>query len=206
MLRSAVIVFGFALLSACTGATDLKDAPVPLGDFSLGHNIVVAPKAQTAAIGRDVSKDELAASLQDAIAQRFGRYDGEKDYHLGVSIEGYIIARAGIPVVAAPKSAMIIRVTVWDDAKGIKLNTPPEQLTIFETLDGNSLIGSGWTQSAETQVQLLSANAAQAIEDFLVEKNRTDGWFDPTFIPLEADAAAPEIVALAATDLLAPAQ
>jgi hypothetical protein len=206
MLRAAVIVLGFALLSACTGASDLDDAPVPLGDFSLGHNVVVAPKAQTAAIGRDVSKDELTDALQEAIAQRFERYDGPKDYHFGVSIEGYLIARAGIPVVAAPKSAMIIRLTVWDDAKGAKLNNPPEQLTIFETLDGNSLIGSGWTQSAETQVRLLSANAAQAIEDFLVEKNRTEGWFDPDFVPPATIAETAAQAALPATGLLAPSQ
>lgn len=188
MLRRAVILSSFVLLGACTGATDLQEAPVPLGNFSLGHNVVVAPKVQTAAIGREVTKDQLTSTLQAAIADRFGRYDGEKDYHFGVSVEGYILARAGIPIIAAPKSAMIIRVTVWDDAQGKKLNSEPEQLTIFETLDGNSLIGSGWTQSAETQLTLLSANAAQSIENFLVEKNRTEGWFETP--PEGAGAAA----------------
>lgn len=196
MLRKAVILAGLVFLSACTGATDLKEAPVPLGNFSLGHNVVVAPKVQTAAIGREVSKEDLTAALTSAIEDRFGRYEGDKDYHLGVSVEGYILARAGIPVIAAPKSAMIIRVTVWDDAQGKKLNIPPEQLTVFETLDGNSLIGSGWTQSAETQLRLLSANAAQAIENFLVEKNKTEGWFDA---PEPTDPDEPR--ALAATDI-----
>ena len=169
---------------------------MPLGNFSLGHNVVVAPKVQTAAIGREVSKEDLTAALTGAIEDRFGRYEGDKDYHLGVSVEGYILARAGIPVIAAPKSAMIIRVTVWDDAQGKKLNIPPEQLTVFETLDGNSLIGSGWTQSAETQLRLLSANAAQAIENFLVEKNKTEGWFNA---PEPTDPDQP--LALAATDI-----
>jgi hypothetical protein len=115
--------------------------------------------------------------LKEAIDKRFGRYDGGKLYHLGVSIEGYILARAGIPVVAAPKSAMIIRVTVWDDAQAKKLNVPPKQMTILENIDGESLIGTGWTQSAEKQLEGLARNAAKAIETFLVEQNAEQGWF-----------------------------
>ncbi|MCV3271598.1 hypothetical protein [Roseobacter sinensis] len=152
---------------------------VPLGDFSLGHNVVVAPKVQTTAtVSREVSKEQLTNALQSAIAERFDRYEGAKDYHFGVSIEGYVLAKRGVPVVAAPKSAMIIRLTVWDDARGVKLNEEPEQLTVLETLDGASIVGTGWSQSAETQLLNLSRNVAQAIEDYLVEKNAEEGWFE----------------------------
>lgn len=165
-------------LAACTYESDLDAPPVDLGNFRLGHNVVVAPFVETSsALSREATEDELTTALREAIAARFDRYEGSKQYHLGVSIEGYVLARAGVPVVAAPKSAMIIRVTVWDDAQAKKLNVPPEQMTILENIDGESLIGTGWTQSAETQLEGLARNAAKAIETFLVEQNAEQGWF-----------------------------
>ena len=179
MKRLPSLLAGFALLAACANTDDLDKPPVDLGNFNLGHNVVVAPKVATSsAVSREASKEELTSALQDAIAQRFDRYNGSKDYHFGVSIEGYVLARAGVPVVAAPKSAMIIRVTVWDDAAGAKLNVPPEQMTIIEDIDGESLVGTGWTQSKEQQLEGLARNAAKAIETFLVKQNAENGWFE----------------------------
>ncbi|WP_300064189.1 hypothetical protein [uncultured Roseobacter sp.] len=179
MIRRILLLLAGLSLAACTGARDLDAPLVPLGDFSLGHNVVVAPKVQTTAtVSREVPKEQLTEALQTAIAERFDRYEGAKDYHFGVSIEGYVLAKRGVPVVAAPKSAMIIRLTVWDDAKGVKLNDEPEQLTVLETLDGASIVGTGWSQSAETQLLNLSRNVAQKIEDYLVKKNAEEGWFD----------------------------
>jgi hypothetical protein len=165
-------------MTACTYESDLLEPPVPLGNFRLGHNVVVAPYVETAsAVSRVVSEEELTTAMKNAIDKRFGRYEGDKLYHLGVSVEGYILARAGVPVVAAPKSAMIIRVTVWDDAQGKKLNVPPEQITILENLDGESLIGTGWMQDSDEQLEGLARNAAKAIETFLVQQNAENGWF-----------------------------
>ncbi len=184
-------------LAACTGAKDLDAPLVPLGNFSLGHNVVVAPKVQTTAtVSREVPKEGLIASLQSAIAERFDRYEGTKDYHFGVSIEGYVLAKRGVPVVAAPKSAMIIRLTVWDDARGVKLNEEPEQLTVLETLDGESIVGTGWSQSAETQLLNLSRNTAQAIENYLVKMKAEEGWFEdvPGTVSLENGEASPSVI------------
>lgn len=178
MIRLIIVLAGLLGLAACTGATDLNQPPVPLGNFSLGHNVVVAPKVETTStVSREVSKEELTDAVKLAIAERFDRYDGSKEYHFGVSIEGYILAKPGVPVVLAPKSGMILRITVWDDAKGIKLNAEPAQLTVLETLDGDSIIGSGWTQSKETQLRNLSRNAAQSIENYVVQQNAEHGWF-----------------------------
>lgn len=194
--RMALLVAGLTL-AACTGAQDLDQPMVPLGDFSLGHNVVVAPKVQTTAtVSREVPKEQLTQALQDAIAERFDRYEGPKDYHFGVSIEGYVLAKRGLPVVAAPKSAMIIRLTVWDDAKGIKLNEEAEQFTVLETLDGASVVGTGWSQSAETQLLNLSRNAAQVIENYLVKKNEEEGWFAAAAADPVADEAVPAPVVI----------
>ncbi|WP_299780986.1 hypothetical protein [uncultured Roseobacter sp.] len=197
MIRRIGLLMAGLALAACTGAKDLDAPLVPLGDFSLGHNVVVAPKVQTtAAVSREVPKEELVASLQSAIAERFDRYEGTKDYHFGVSIEGYVLAKRGVPVVAAPKSAMIIRLTVWDDARGVKLNEEPEQLTVLETLDGESIVGTGWSQSAETQLLNLSRNTAQAIENYLVKMKAEEGWFQdvPGTASLENGEASPSVI------------
>lgn len=178
MSRLISLLMSLAFLAACAGSDDLDQPPVDLGNFNLVHNVVVAPRVATSsAISREASEEELTTALKAAIAERFDRYQGARDYHLGVSIEGYVLARAGVPVVAAPKSAMIIRVTVWDDAKGEKLNVPPEQMTILENIDAESLLGTGWTQSAEKQLAGLARNAAKAIEAFLVAQNEQQGWF-----------------------------
>lgn len=172
----------FALLlglAACTNANDLDKAPVDLGDFRLGHNIVVAPKMVKGPVSREATADEWIASLTGAVAERFERYSGEKLYHFGVSVEGYVLAQPGIPVVASPKSVLIINLTVWDDAKGKKLNDKPEQITVLESLSGNSIVGSGLTQSKEQQMQNLSRNTAKMIEEFLVRKQAEEGWFKP---------------------------
>lgn len=210
MLRRVFLIFAGLALAACTYDTDLQAPPVDLGNFNLGHNVVVAPRvASTGSISREASEEELTTALKDAIEARFGRYEGTKDYHLGVSIEGYILARAGVPIIAAPKSAMIIRVTVWDDAQGKKLNVPPEQITILENLDGESLIGTGWTQSAQTQLTNLSRNAAKAIETFLLEENADKGWFedDPTAEIIDGETAAgTDVSAIVGQTVADPAQ
>lgn len=176
-------IFGLLLLlstlAACGGgASDLSQPPVPLGDFNLVHNVVVASKAlKGGPISRDATEDQLTTAVRSAIADRFDRYDGARDYHFGVSVEGYILAQPGIPLVLAPKSGLIIRVTVWDDAADKKLNDPPEQITVLETFGTGAIVGSGYTLTAEEQLEQLAQNAAKAIERFLVQQMNEEGWF-----------------------------
>ena len=101
MRRLILLFFSLTLLVACNGASDLNQAPVPLGNFNLVHNIAVAPKAQKGPLSREVSKEALVKALTDATAERFGRYDGSRGYHFGMSVEGYVLAQPGIPVGAA---------------------------------------------------------------------------------------------------------
>ena len=177
MLR---IIFGALLMlsvAACNGVADLQGAPAPLGDFKLGNNIVVAPKVQKGPLSRDASKEELTTVLKTAIAERFDRYGGEKLYHFGVSIEGYVLAAPGVPIILAPKSIMIINVTVWDNAANAKMNTKPHQITVLESLDQGPLLGSGYTKTAQEQLKNLSQNASKAIERYLSTQKTEKGWF-----------------------------
>ena len=179
MPRFIIALLILAGLAACTNANDLDRAPVELGDFRLGHNIVVAPKMQKGPLSREASKEEWVEALTGAIAERFDRYEGDRLYHFGVSVEGYVLAQPGVPVVLSPKSVLIIRLTVWDDAAEKKLNPEPKQITIMETLSGETVVGSGLTQTKEEQMHNLSRNAAKQIETYLVRQMNAEGWFAP---------------------------
>ena len=179
-------------LAACTdGAKDLAAPPVALGDFSLGHNVVVAPKVFKSPVSRNASKEQLTTAMQGAIAERFDRYVGAREYHFGISIEGYALAPPGVPLVFAPKSALIINLTVWDDAAGKKLNDKPKQITVLESFGTGVVVGSGYTLTAEEQLEQLARNAAKAVETYLVEQQETEGWFVPDpAASVDANAAA----------------
>jgi hypothetical protein len=178
MVRILSALISIVVLSACNGASDLDKPAVPLGDFNLYHNIVVAPKVQKLPISREVSEEVLTTAVKDAIAERFDRYEGARNYHFGVSVEGYVLAPPGIPLVLAPKSIMILNLTVWDDAAGKKLTEEPHQITVFESLDQGPIVGSGYTKTAEEQLKNLSQNAAKSIENYLVKQNKAEGWFE----------------------------
>lgn len=173
-------------LSACASNRDLDEEPVPLGDFRLEHNIVIAESARRGPLSREASEEQLTAAVKDAMAERFGRYDGASRYHFGISVEGYVLAQPGIPLVLAPKSALILNVTVWDDAAGGKLNDEPEQITVLETFGTAPIIGTGYTMTAEEQLKELSQNAAKAVERYLVRQRNEQGWFTPGETPPDA--------------------
>ncbi|MEZ5716770.1 MAG: hypothetical protein R3D85_17450 [Paracoccaceae bacterium] len=177
MFRNLFLVLGLALLTACGGADDLSKPPVPLGNFALGYNVVVAPNLTKGPLSRDADKEQFIAIVKEAVDERFGRYEGDKLYHLGISLEGYVLAQPGIPLVASPKSILIFNVTVWDDAAGKKLNEEIKQITVIESFGGHTLVGSGYTQSEEEQMRGLARNAAKQIEHFLVRENYEKGWF-----------------------------
>jgi hypothetical protein len=192
VLKTLAALAVVGLLAACGApVNDLQDKPVDLGDFVLGHNVVVVEKAKQAGLSREASKEEWKTALTAAIDERFGRYDGTKIYHLGVSVEGYSIAPAGVPLVVSPKSVLVIRVTLWDDAQGKKLNSKAKQMTVFEALSGDTLIGSGLTQTKEEQIQNLSRSAAKMIENWMLENPE---WF-PEAGEVKASAAKTDKVA-----------
>lgn len=174
---AAVIVTAFAV-TACTNPNDLEEEPAYLGNFHLGHNVVVAPNLTKGPASREASKGEWLAEMKTAIDERFSRFDGDKLYHLGISLEGYVLAIPGVPIVASPKSALILNVTAWDDATQTKLNEKPELITVVETVSGRTVLGSGLTQSKEKQMHNLTRNAAKQIENWLISQNNEFGWFE----------------------------
>ena len=193
MLFRVLSLLAVVGLAACTNPNDLDRAPVDLGNFELGHNVVVAPNLTKGPVSREASKDEWIAAMKLAIDERFGRYDGTRFYHFGISVEGYVLAIPGVPLVASPKSALILKITVWDDKSGKKLNDEPEMITVLESISGNTIISSGLTQSKEKQMENLTRNAAKLIQNWLVRQRANEGWFG------SGDAAADEAETQAAS-------
>lgn len=199
MLRALMLVLALGLVAACDPRNDLTDPPAPLGDFQLGLNIVVPETAQTVPITRPVTPEEWKTTLTKAIDDRFGRYEGGKLYNFGVSVDGYSIAPPGVPLVASPKSVLIITFNIWDDAAQKQLNPGGKQITLVEGVSPETVFGSGWTQSKRQQLDKMAYKAAYAIQNYLLENPE---WFG---LPAKgAEAAAPDAPALPAPPAIPP--
>ena len=173
LLQSLILIAGLGLLTACE-SNDLKKPPVPLGDFVMGINVAVADTAQVPGISRQVTADEWEAAMKQAMVDRFGRYEGSRIYNFGINIDGYVLAPPGVPVVASPRSALIITVHVFDDATQTELNPGGKQLTMVEGVSPESFIGSGWTQTKDQQLARMAYRGALAVQRYLLENPE---WF-----------------------------
>lgn len=177
-LSTFVFVPILALLAACAdGARELKEPFVPLGNFKLGHAVVTSPNITKGPASRRADADEWNKAMDAALEERFRRYEGDSFYHIGVSVEGFVLAQPGIPLVFSPKSVVIVRATVFEDATGKKLNEVPEQITALEAASAETIVGSGVTQSAEEQMENLTKNAALQIENWMRRMQQEAGWF-----------------------------
>lgn len=213
MRRIAILFVTLLSLVACaSGERQLAQPVEPLGNFKLGFAEVVAPNLVKGPLSRDATPEEWSAAVDGALEERFNRYTGNKFYHLGVSVEGYVLAQPGVPLVFSPKSALIARVTVWDDAAQAKLNEETHQVTVLESFSAETVVGSGLTQSREEQMRGLSANLALQIETWMRRQQQEAGWFadasdGDTVLPPEAEIDTSEAqLTEAVEDTALPAQ
>ncbi|GGH42215.1 hypothetical protein GVY41_02530 [Frigidibacter albus] len=193
--RRLLAIAAIVLVSACA-REDLSAPPEALGNFQLGHTIIVAKNAQVAGPSRTVTDEEWQAALQGEILKRTGRYEGDKLYHLGINIDAYALAYPGIPLVISPKSILVVSANVWDDSAQRRINAEPKQITVFEPFSGETLLGSGLMQDKQAQMTNLSEAAARQINDWLVENK---AWFTPeaaaarALLPAAAGGAAASV-------------
>ncbi|MGB3146749.1 MAG: hypothetical protein WBA91_03200 [Paracoccaceae bacterium] len=183
----ALVLSALTFLAACAGRDDLNTPPPPLGDFVLGYAAVVADKAKPTGPSRAATADEWEAVLKKQVRNRMDRYHGQKIYHLGIGVNTYALAVPGIPIVLSPKSALVVSVDVWDDAAQQKINPEPKQFTVFESFSGDTVVGSGLTQTKEQQMENLAFNAARQISNWLAENK---AWFTPEAVAARAAMAA----------------
>ncbi len=196
-LRRAAFGLMLALVAGCA-KNDLQEPPVPLGQFALGLNIVVADNVQKVPISRDASPDEWEEAMKKAVADRFGRYEGTKLFNIGISVDGYALAPPGIPVVAAPKSVLVITANVWDDAAQQKLNAEGKQFTVFESLSGDTIVGTGLTRTKSQQMAALSYNAVKRVEQWFLDNPE---WFG---LPVDAQPSAADAPTVVSTVAIPP--
>lgn len=195
MIRRILSAFACLALVACAADDDLSLAPEPLGQFRLGHNIAIADNVTKGPFSREFTETQLEASVQNAVAGRLRRYDGDGLYHLGIVVGGVVLAQPGIPVIYAPKSVMIIDVTVFDNSTQKKLNEEPERIIAGEGLSNMvPVLGSGYVRSPEEQLENLSVAAAKKIEEWLREHPE---WFavqpGQVRVPYDLNTQAPQL-------------
>lgn len=177
MKHAILIVAAACALAGCDVEEDLSLAPEPLGQFRLGHNIAIADDVQRGPFSRQFTEQQIEVSVQNAVAKRLRRYDGDGLYHLGIAVGGLVLAQPGIPVVYAPRSTMIVDVTIFDNFTQKKLNDEPKRFIVGEGFSNAvPFLGSGYVRSADEQLENLSANLAQRIEAWLRENPE---WFAP---------------------------
>ena len=165
-------------LSACASRADLSGPVDPIGDFRLGHNVVLATDTTEGPFSRDATEQELEAALRSEIEQRLRRYDGDGLYHIGVRIEAFVLGQPGIPIVLSPQSVLLLAVNIWDNETRERLNEEPIRITAFEALNTRvPFLPSGLVNSKEKQLENLSISAAQEIEQML--RANADTWFAP---------------------------
>lgn len=176
LLRRIALPCLALFLAACADGTTLDERRAELGEFKLGHNIVVAANATQGPLSRSAEPGAWEEALRGEVARRFGRYEGAHFFHVAIGVDGYVLAVPGIPLVAAPRSALIIGVDIWDDRLGRPINTERKRFTVFEDLTGGTILGSGLTRTAEEQMASLSRNAVLMIENWMAENPE---WFAP---------------------------
>ena len=189
-LFSVLVLVGFA---ACTRQATPDEPSVSMGDFRLGHNIVVADAPQQGPFSRTATDEELIEALKTAISGRFGAYEGEKFYNFGAKIDAYALALPGVPIVFNPKSVLVITMSIWDDETGETLNEESKVFTVFEGVSGKTLLSSGLTQNKAKQMANLSNNAAKEVQKWILE--------NPEWIGLPPEAAAEALAEITPEDV-----
>jgi hypothetical protein len=177
MAQARTVIAGLMVLAGLAACAPAEMSNEPLGDFRLGHNIVIADNIQAGPFTRELVEEEIEVAMQTAIQQRLGRFDGDGLYHIGVYVGAGVLALPGVPLVYTPQSNMVIEVNVFDNATRQRLNAEPHRMVIGEGFDKTvPVLGSGLTRMREEQLANISANAARQIEDWLREN---EAWFTP---------------------------
>ena len=195
MIRACLLAVATLLFAGCAAEEDLSLPPDPLGDFRLGHNIAIADDTVSGPFSREFTETQMEAAVQNAVAKRLRRYDGDGLYHLGIVVGGVVLAQPGIPVIYAPSSVMLLDVTIFDNSTQEKINEKPMRIQAGEGFSNTvPFLGSGLVRGPEEQLANLSINAARKIEEWI--RDNPD-WFEPkpgqVRVPYDIQTPAPDL-------------
>jgi len=174
-IRVTVLTCVLGVLAAC-GSIDDPNAPLaPLGNFRLGHTVIVTENAKMVPPSRRADLEAWKTLMKSDIDQRLGQYEGEKLYHLGVHIDSYVLAVPGVPLVAVPKSVLVVSLSVFDNKTRQRITEEPHQIVVFERSQKSTfIVGSGIVNSKDEQMQNLSRNLSRQISKYLQQNKQ---WF-----------------------------
>ena len=103
---------------------------------------------------------------------------GAQEYDIGISLEGYMLAPPGVPVIYNPKSTAIVLVNVYD-VRNKEFLAKAKQFQVLEDTTGESAFaGSGNARTREEQMNGLALKVADRVEEWLAEEHEENGWFD----------------------------
>lgn len=157
------------VLVACTPVDVAKEQLDPLGEFKLGHTVVITKNTKKGPLSREIAMEEIELVLGAEIKRVFGGFEGSKFYHIAITVDAYVLAAPGIPLVFSPKSALVVSLNVWDDATQKMILEEPKQITVLESFSGKTFLGSGLTQTKEEQLAGLTNNAVAQVYKHLRE-------------------------------------
>jgi hypothetical protein len=83
------LVGAVTVLAACAAQDPLEEDLPDMGDFRLAHNIVVAENMQQVPPSRNATPEEWQEIITSEIDRRFGGYEGDRLYHIGINVDGY---------------------------------------------------------------------------------------------------------------------
>lgn len=177
MIRILALLASLVVLAACE-TTTLDEPPEDLGDFNMRVGFVYTDKALQWPLSRSAEPSEWNEPIERALEARLGRYDGSGKYDVAITLEGFLLATGGIPVLVNPKSAAVVNVFVYDVSSKTYL-VRKHQMKIFEDTTGESaIIGSGYSRTKAEQIDGLALKIVDGLEEYIAEQHAEHGWFE----------------------------
>ncbi|WP_415221046.1 hypothetical protein [Pseudophaeobacter arcticus] len=195
MFRILALLASMVLLAACE-ETQLNEAKEDLGDFNMRVSFVYTDKALQWPLSRAAEPSEWNEPIERALEARLGRYTGTGKYDVAITLEGFLLATGGIPVLVNPKSAAVVNVFVYDVTTKTYL-LKEHQMKIFEDTTGESaIIGSGYSRTKAEQIDGLALKIVDGLEEYMAKQRVEKGWFggDDTAEVSTSTAVAPKPV------------
>ena len=179
MTRLFALFASLLLLVSCS-ETQLDEAPEDLGNFNMRVGFVYTDKALQWPLSRDAEPSEWNEPIERALEARLGRYQGNGKYDVAITLEGFLLATGGIPVLVNPKSAAVVNVFVYNVETQTYL-ARKHQMEIFEDTTGESaLIGSGFSRTKQEQIDGLALKIVDGLEEYMAAQHAEHGWFNGT--------------------------
>ncbi|KPD13186.1 hypothetical protein [Phaeobacter sp. 11ANDIMAR09] len=177
MIRILALLASLVLLAACD-ETQLNEAKEDLGDFNMRVSFVYTDKALQWPLSRAAETSEWNEPIERALEARLGRYNGAGKYDVAITLEGFLLATGGIPVLVNPKSAAVVNVFVYDVTTKTYL-LKEHQMKIFEDTTGESAIfGSGYSRTKAEQIDGLALKIVDGLEEYMAAQHAEKGWFN----------------------------